>query len=108
MGRPLQFNYHVTLGRRDEGYPILEQSCAPAPGDLGYTSMCRYLKDGDRLMAAVAAERPLHGQRLDDVVSWTRPSSPAGCYCDVESRLHKWGLVLETIHFALAKGDSDE
>jgi hypothetical protein len=25
----------------------------------------------------------------------------AGCYCDAASRQHKWGLVLETIHYAL-------
>ena len=31
MGRPLQFDYRVTLGPRDEGYPIREQRCEPAP-----------------------------------------------------------------------------
>ena len=30
MGRPLQFQYRVTLGPREEGYPIREQQCAPA------------------------------------------------------------------------------
>jgi hypothetical protein len=102
MGRPLQFHYHVTLGRREDGYPILEQSCGPAPGDEGYRAMCRYISDGEPLMAAIAAERPLQGRPLDDVVRWTRPSSPAGCYCEPYSRQHKWGLVLETIHYALA------
>jgi hypothetical protein len=102
MGRPLQFHYHVTLGRREEGYPILEQSCAPAADDNGYTAMCGYLSDPAPLMAAIAQERPLHGQPLDEVVRWTRPVSPAGCYCEPDSRQHKWGLVLETIHYALA------
>jgi len=37
------------------------------------------------------------------VIRWTRPSSPAGCYCEAESRQHKWGLVLETIHYALSR-----
>jgi hypothetical protein len=64
--------------------------------------MCRYISDGEALMAAIAAERPLQGRPLDDVVRWTRPSSPAGCYCEPHSRQHKWGLVLETIHYALA------
>jgi hypothetical protein len=104
MGRPLQFHYHVTLGPRESGYPILEQSCAPAPGDEGHTSMCRYISDRERLMATIAIERPLHGQPLDDVIRWTRTSSPAGCYCEAESRQHKWGLVLETIHYALSVG----
>jgi hypothetical protein len=104
MGRSLQFHYHVTLGPRDSGFPILEQSCAPAPGDEGHTSMCRYISDREQLMATIAVERPLHGRPLDDVIRWTRASSPAGCYCDAESRQHKWGLVLETIHYALSVG----
>ena len=102
MGRPLQFHYHVTLGPRESGYPILEQSCAPAPDDQGYTSMCRYITDREQLMATIAIERPLHGRPLDEVIRWTRASSPAGCYCEAESRQHKWGLVLETIHYALS------
>ena len=102
MGRPLQFHYHVTLGPRESGFPILEQSCAPAPGDEGHTSMCRYISDREQLMATIAVERPLHGRPLDDVIRWTRASSPAGCYCEAESREHKWGLVLETIHYALS------
>jgi hypothetical protein len=102
MGRPLQFHYHVTLGPRENGYPILEQSCAPAPGDEGYTSMCRYISDREQLMATIAVERPLQGQPLDEVIRWTRATSPAGCYCEAESRQHKWGLVLETIHYALS------
>jgi hypothetical protein len=103
MGRPLRFHYHVTLAPREEGYRILEQSCAPAAGDEGYMSMCRYLSDREQLMTSIAVERPLHGQPLDDVVRWTRRTSPAGCYCEAESRQHKWGLVLETIHYALAR-----
>jgi len=104
MGRPLQFHYHVTLGSREDGYPILEQSCTPAPGDEGHTSMCRYISDREQLMSSIAVERPLHGRPLDEVIRWTRPSSPAGCYCEAESRQHKWGLVLETIHYALSVG----
>ena len=103
MGRPLKFHYHVTLGSREEGYPIRRQWCGPAPGDEGYTAMCQYIRDREPLMAAIERERPLHGQPLDDVVRWSRPSSPAGCYCEADSRQHKWGLVLETIHYALAK-----
>jgi len=103
MGRPLKFHYHVTLGPPADGYPIWEQRCGPAPGDEGYTSMCQYIRDREPLMAAIERERPLQGQPLDTVVRWSRASSPAGCYCEAESRLHKWGLVLETIHYALAR-----
>jgi len=103
MGRPLKFHYHVTLGPREEGYPIRRQWCGPAPGDEGYTAMCEYIRDREPLMAAIERERPLEGQPLDGVARWSRPSSPAGCYCEADSRQHKWGLVLETIHYALAK-----
>jgi hypothetical protein len=103
MGRPVHFHYHVRLGPREDGYPVLEQWCGPAPGDDGYTAMCRYLSDREQLMTAIAMDRPLHGQPLDEVVRWRRPASPASCYCEPESRQHKWGLVLETIHYALAR-----
>lgn len=103
-GRPLAFHYRVTLGPREEGYPIRQQSCAPAPGDDGYRAMCEYIRSGDRLIEAIGAERPLLGSPLDAVLSWTRPTAGPGCYCDGTSREHKWGLVLETIHYALARG----
>jgi hypothetical protein len=104
MGRPLEFDYHVSLGRREDGYPILEARCGPAPGDTGHTFMCQYDAEG-KLLAAVDAEKPLLGRPLDEVLEWRRPASAAGCYCEPASRQHKWGLVLETIHYALAGND---
>jgi hypothetical protein len=101
MGRPLAFQYDVVLGPADEGYQIREQHCAPVAGDTGHTAMCQYQTNAAPLMAAIAHEKPLAGQPLGSVLAWRRDSSPAGCYCDAASRQHKWGLVLETIHFAL-------
>ena len=106
MGRPLAFLYSVKLGTRDEGYPIREQSCAPAADDMGHKQMCQYIKDPQGLMIAVESEKPLQGERLDAVLSWHRMPNAAGCYCEASSRQHKWGLVLETIHYALAKQDA--
>jgi hypothetical protein len=103
MGRPLAFEYTVRLSPPEKGYAIEFSHCGPAPGDDGHRSMCRYLDDGPRLLAAIADERPLAGAPLDEVLAWRRPSCAAGCYCDAVSRQHKWGLVLETIHFALAE-----
>jgi hypothetical protein len=65
--------------------------------------MCSYLSDAEGLMSAIASERPLLGRPLDDVLAWPRQSRSSGCYCDADSRLHKWGLALEAIHFALAR-----
>jgi hypothetical protein len=107
LGHPLHFEYRVQLGPRRDGYPIRTQRCTPAAGDTGYTRMCGYLGRGDTLIEEVAADAPLTGERLDAVIGWARPSSPAGCYCDEASRAHKWGLVLETIHYALATADPD-
>jgi hypothetical protein len=103
MGHPLAFVYNVKLGPRDEGYPILEQRCGPAADDSGHTAMCKYIEDPERLMAAIASEKPLIGQRLNTILTWRREPNGAGCYCDPLSRIHKWGLVLETIHYALVQ-----
>ncbi|HLJ46258.1 MAG TPA: hypothetical protein VKU01_09640 [Bryobacteraceae bacterium] len=101
LGRPLTFHYDVTLEPREDGYLIREERCSPAPGDDGHESMCQYLKDPVTLMAAIEREKPLLGQPLNDVLSWEHPDRSTGCYCDAASREHKWGLVLETIHYAL-------
>jgi hypothetical protein len=101
MGRPLAFHYRVTLGPREEGYPIRDQVCAPVPGDDGYELMCEYLREGGALIQAIAGEKPLAGRPLDDVLVWDRPAIGPGCYCEPSARRHKWGIVLETIHYAL-------
>ena len=103
MGRPLAFDYSVKLGPRAEGYPILEQRCVPAACDAGHTKMCQYLENPSRLMSSIDREKPLSGEPLNTVLSWQRKPSAAGCYCEPASRDHKWGLVLETIHYALAQ-----
>ncbi|MGA2181465.1 MAG: hypothetical protein ABSH47_00420 [Bryobacteraceae bacterium] len=103
MGRPLAFHYNVRLGLRDEGFPIREQRCGPAPGDQGHTYMCQYIRDGERLLADIDGDKPLLGRPLDEVLSWPRASATAGCYCEPASREHKWGLVLETVHYALTR-----
>jgi hypothetical protein len=108
MGRPLAFEYTVRLGPRSDGYPIRGQRCEPATGHAGHTFMCQYREDPEGLMHAIAAEHPLHGQRLEAVFAWQRVANAAGCFCEAASRQHKWGLVLETIHFALAQGSANQ
>jgi hypothetical protein len=108
MGRPLAFDYHVRLGPRPQGYPIREQRCVPAAGDIGHTAMCEFQREPELLMVSIDSETPLKGERLDAVLSWQRQPSAAGCFCETSSRLHKWGLVLETIHYALAQREVAE
>jgi hypothetical protein len=108
MGRPMTFNYTVNLGPRAEGYPIREQHCAPAPGDSGHEAMCKYIEDSAALMGSIDAEKPLRGKRLNAVLAWRRGLSAAGCFCEPASREHKWGLVLETIHYALAQKEAQD
>jgi hypothetical protein len=67
--------------------------------------MCRYMNNAEHLMVAIEQEKPLLGQSLNDVITWQRPVSNAGCYCEPSARKHKWGLVLETIHYALVQQD---
>jgi len=106
MGQALAFEYTVRLSSREEGYRIEDLACRPVPGDIGHKFMCEYLEDGEALMSAIAAERPLLGHRLDAVVGWRRGTGAAGCYCTASSREHKWGLALEVLHFALASGEA--
>jgi hypothetical protein len=107
LGRPLAYDYVIKLEGRENGYRIRTTTCAPAPGDTGHAAMCEYINNGETLTATIARECPLVGQPLNDVLMWKRPFSPAACYCDAESRMHKWGLVLEVIHFALAKREAE-
>lgn len=100
LGRPLAYDYVVKLEGND--YQIVEVTCSPAPEDTGHAAMCEFITHGERLSSAIASEKPLIGGSLNDVLTWKRPFSPAGCYCDQDSRMHKWGLVLEVIHYALA------
>lgn len=101
MGRALAFEYHVTVGPQSEGFPIRDQACRPAEGDTGHQFMCEYVREGDAFVESIARDAPLAGRPLDDVLAWQRPRLGPGCFCEPESREHKWGLVLETIHYAL-------
>lgn len=103
MGHPLSFDYKVALTGADQGYRILRASCTPTAGDEGYHYTCSYRDEGDRHLETIAADQPLVGQPLDEILRWTRPSAPSGCHCTADSRLHKWGLALEVIHFALVQ-----
>jgi len=103
QGRPLAFDYFVTLSGPDDGYLIVNAGCRPAQDDEGYTSMCSFLSDPKGLMQAIAIEKPLLGRPLNEVLSWTRESAPSGCLCSASQRAHKWGIALEAIHFALAQ-----
>jgi hypothetical protein len=107
MGRPLAFHYHVSLGPKEDGYRIQDQRCGPAPGDTGHTYMCLYLENPGELSAAIAREKTFLGQPLSAVLSWPRVECAPGCYCEPASREHKWGIVLETIHYALEHQDRD-
>ncbi len=108
LGRPLAYDYLIKLDGPEGGYRILEATCAPAPGDVGHTAMCEYINGGERLTTVMGMEKPLTGRPLNDVLTWKRAFSPAGCYCDVDSRMHKWGLVFEVIHYALVRSGGNQ
>jgi hypothetical protein len=103
LGRAVHYEYRVRLHPRREAYRVAEMNCAPADGDTGHASMCEYLKDPEGFMRQVEAEKPLLGCPLNEVLAWKRSSNPAGCNCEAGSREHKWGIVFEVIHFALAQ-----
>jgi len=108
LGQPLQFDYHITLGSSEKNYQIVEAKCIPAPDDEGHSLMCEYLEQGEAFIEVIANEKPLLGKPLNDVLKWKREFNPSGCYCKVESREYKWGLVLEVLHYALARKEKAE
>jgi hypothetical protein len=108
LGRRLDFHYQIELGPAETGYQINQTACLPAPDDTGHAEMCAYVENAEKLMSSIADEKPLLGRPLNEVLTWQRGASPAGCYCDADSRAHKWGLVLEVIHYALVAGESSD
>ena len=103
LGQPLEFHYRLKLGPPDQSYKILQSACQPAPNDTGHEKMCAWLENPEKIRHSLATEQPLLGQPLNEVLSWERKSCPSGCYCDADARLHKWGLVLEAVHYALVQ-----
>jgi hypothetical protein len=103
QGRPLAFDYRVFLSGPEQGYRILEADCTPAAGDDGFQFTCAYLADSDQHLQDIATNRPPLGRPLDAILAWPRASAPSGCHCNADSRMHKWGLALEAIHYALAQ-----
>ena len=103
MGKPLTYDYRVRLHPPEQNYEIAELACQPASDDTGHAAQCAYLNDGAELRRKIADEKPLLGRPLNDVLGWQRPFDPAGCYCEASSRVHKWGLVFEVIHYALVQ-----
>jgi hypothetical protein len=103
LGHPLEFVFRVRLGSAESGYTVESARCMPSSDDDGYSYMCEYIDKGDSFIATIANESPLLGRPIDDVLSWKRDFSPSGCFCESTSRLHKWGLVFEVIHYALTR-----
>ncbi len=54
-------------------------------------------------MASIESEKPLLGKPLNAILDWKYSSNPAGCFCAPASREHKWGIVLQVIHYALVQ-----
>jgi hypothetical protein len=106
FGRSIQYDYHVRLQPRAQSYQIVEAHCAPAEGDTGHAHQCEFLKDPENFMNRLAEDKPLLGCPLNEILSWKRAANPAGCFCEASSREHKWGMIFEVIHFALAQKGS--
>ncbi len=103
LGMPLAFDYSIELSAEGaEGRRVVDTLCRPAEGDRGHRSMCGYLADPDRMSGAFD-EQPLLGCRLDDALGKLGEVSSSGCLCLEANRRHKWGIVLETLHYRLAE-----
>ncbi len=108
MGHGLEFDYRVKVESLQSNFKVIETECAPAPGDTGYTFMCRYIENSESLMNELAGEKPLLGKPLNDILSWQREYNPSACYCRSVSRDYKWGLVFEVLHYALVQHEKEK
>ena len=106
MGRKLEFDYDIRLSSNSEGYKIIQLVCRPLEDDDGFKFMCEYIKNPELILNNIKNEKPLFGQPLDDVLWWERDFSPEGCFCNSESRRHKWGLVFEVLHYTLVQQEN--
>jgi hypothetical protein len=107
-GIPLTFDFTVKLASKAENHKILIAKCIPAEKDTGHKSMCEYIRRQELFINIIAGEKPMVSKPLSEVISWKRINSPAGCFCNPLSRLHKWGIVYEVIHYALVQLEGTE
>ena len=63
--------------------------------------MCQYIAEARALMAAIEPREAAAGTAAGRSARLAAPADAAGCYCEPPAAQHKWGLVLETIHYAL-------
>ena len=104
MGLPLAFEYRVDLKPETGGsYRLQNCRCAPAENDTNHRSTCLYLSNPEAMIAGMNEKPQLEGGRIEDALHWNPDVSPAGCLCLRSSRDHKWRVVFQTIHFALAE-----
>ena len=103
MGRSIEFDYFIKLSSPQHFYKIISLSCSPAEGNDDYKFMCEYVNDPESIMHRIEIEKPLIGKSINEILNWQYRFFPEGCYCKPESREHKWGLVLEVLHYALVR-----
>ena len=103
MGHRIEYDYYVKLDATPQSYRVTDLRCGPAPGDTGHRRMCEHLENPRSLVHSIENEKPLLGRPIDEVFTWEQSTHPAGCFCERESREHKWRVVFEVIHFALTQ-----
>ncbi|MGB8317743.1 MAG: hypothetical protein WCE54_06445, partial [Ignavibacteriaceae bacterium] len=103
MGRQIEFDYIINLSSPEDFYKIISMGCCPAQDNDGYKFMCEYINDSESILHSIEIEKPLIGKSINEILNWQYKFSPEGCYCKPESREHKWGLVLEVLHYALVQ-----
>ena len=103
MGRKIEFDYDIRLSSSTEGNKIIHLDCKPSEGEDGFKFMCEYITNPKVIRNDIETEKPLLGKSLNEVLNWKREFSPSGCYCKSDSRMHKWGLALEVLHYTLVQ-----
>lgn len=102
-GIPIKMSFSVEINADPNNPRIESMQCDPAEGHRGYQSMCSFIQERAGLMSRINDYKPLLGQLLPAVLTWRPVTNIAGCLCTREHQDHKWLMVLQTIHYALAQ-----
>ena len=101
-GDPFTAELQIRLAREARGMVITEASIAfPAAQMEAAGAMCAFRDRGQVFLDGLRTAPWFCGQTLEEALSRSVPTNPAGCLCTEPMVNHKWRLALCTLHYAL-------
>jgi hypothetical protein len=101
----LEFPFELRLKLRPtvRGHQVTGGACTLlGPGRQPSLGVCAFAARGGGFLHELEG-CPWLGRTLDEALAWNPRVTPSGCLCEPADRDHKWRLVLQTVHYALAR-----